>query len=275
MSYAPAIVGYVPPPSFGCAQKFLENILKFKTKHRLILISDHPYEIGERRILPPEGILPRDTHNPHPLIDPYTRMPKPCAINNAIFHTCLRIAIQEGVSHMLYVESDCRVNGDHWDERVFDEFFSQPFPVIAAGTLVTWNIFNGGLKFVSKWEQLVHKTSFCSFPMSNYGSMPHGNNPCNPAIFPNGALGVYSLEWMAQLFDLSSMLSLATDRAWDFVLGSRLVERFNVDAFEMVAHLNSVLSVYGDTLCTEDQRLKWLSDKRWAAVHQVKSKRGL
>lgn len=271
MSFSPAILAYVPPPNFTGSAAFLANITRFKTKYPMMLFSDHRGYDGKHFVTPKPFTMYDPEKIPPDAKTALDGKPRACAISNAIFHTALKIAIKTQVTHMLYMEADCRVNGDYWDDKIFSAHFSQPFPAVASGTLFAWNMPNGGTKMVKRWEQAVVKASKTFFPILTYGMMPHGDLPFNPSVFPNGAIAVYSIEWMRQLFNIDSMIETARDRAFDFVIGEKLARMFGPDCFDLVAHTTESFSGYGNQFTSEDERLAWLKEGRCVAVHQVKS----
>lgn len=285
-------IGYVPPPEHPklgkCAQSFVMNMEKFKPTYEVMLYSDYaPYQF--RSIVNPEGIEARKT-NPR------------WAVNNAIFISGIRMAIMAGFTHVIYLEADCRVGTPGWDAVIFDEYFRLPFPAVAAGSLVSHACVNGGQVFFRRFSDMIARNRRdksqhlipiygVPCPPEKQGQFPEGASAniippgdprvsFKPAVYPNGALGVYDLAWMAELFGIQkdgkfkagySTMDVALGVAWDHVIGMRLYDRFGADLFDVVAHMDSVYSGFGDRLDTEPERLRLLTDKRAVAVHQVKS----
>jgi len=268
-----ASICYVPPPGIGCSNVFLANIRRFKTTHTLILLSDHDhgegfstqYQKGKAgfQMGSPER-LPQ-----HVLHDEQGKR-RACAISNAVFHSAIKVALAMKVTHLLYLESDCRVGCDNWDAKIFDEYFKLPFPALAAGTLCAWNVPNGGLEFAREWVDATCKSGN-KFPLVSYGAFPSATCQNTPSVFPNGALGVYNMQWLTECFDMTSLLKTAQGLAWDYVLGQKIYETFGRDTFRVLAHLSSVCSTYGESLSTEKNRMEWLRRGDYAAVHPVKS----
>lgn len=251
----PAVIGYVPPPKYPGAQAFLSNITKFKSSCELFLYSDWK-DYGFHPILNPEGIEGR-ADNPK------------WAVNNAIFIMGLRLAAMRGFTHILYVESDCRVGCQGWDGVVFDEYFKLPFPAIAAGSIVAHGCVNGGGSFYKRFLKFVVSNAGKRHPTPIYGiatdpkfgneHVPpgHPDDRFKPAVFPNGALGVYDMAWMCEIFHLKpdgtfkegkNMVDAVLQPAWDVVIGRRLYDRFGADVFDVVAHLDSVYSGFGNQI---------------------------
>lgn len=292
MSIRLATVGYVPPKTFPGAAVFFENVHKFKTSNDLFLYSDdHSYGVAKLATRPEElaGVQEYDKWG----------------INNAIFITGVRLAIRQGYTHMIYIESDCRVGCPGWDGIVFEEFFSLKFPVICAGSIVTHQCINGGAQFYHRFETFIgdNRRNKKAHPIPIYGvSVPDSDRhkfPANgaqivppghpeqrykPAVYPNGALGVYDLQWLGELFHIKPdgsfkdghhLIEMIQEVAWDHALGRRLYDRFGSQVFDVVAHLDSVYSSYGNRLETEDERLQMVRSGRIVATHQVKSAIGI
>lgn len=259
-------IGYVPPPSFnaGIASVFLANLRKFRLSHDLVLYSEHPWPDCERLKANPEmvkkGLKP----------DQFGQLSK-WAVNNAIFLTGMKIAALKGYTHIIYLESDCRVGCDNWDGRIFEEHFNGPLPWVASGSLVCWNPMAGGMESAQRWNDLLVSTNERrNFPIPTYG---HGASAKDKvSVFPNGALGVYDMRWIKKFFpERMNLMELSTMHAWDFVLGEKIWNVFGPDSYDMVGNLRSVFSSYADQITTENERLNLLRDGKVCAVHQVKS----
>lgn len=257
MTIRPGIIGYVPPPSFTGAKSFLANLAMFKRTHELLLYSEHPYPECQVKLKgSPEWVEDAKSHK--------------FAISNALFITGMKIAVVHGLTHVIYLESDCRVGIDDWDSIMFEEFFGLPVPVVASGSLVCWNTSNAGLDVQRRWQELLMMNPRRNFPIPTYG-LPLRHAGGTPAIFPNGALGIYDLNWVTKLFDVNNTLECVKAHAWDFQLGEKIWNIFGVDSFDMVAHSNKIFSSYANEITTEQERLAMLRNKEVVAIHQVKS----
>ena len=261
-SFNPCVIGYVPPPDFGCSKVFLANLRKFKTTYPVLLFSDHAYE-GMIKLKAPVDLAKQHA----------TERTKPFAIANGIFYVALKIASEHGYSHMLYVESDCRVGCDNWDGVMFDEYLSLPVPTPTAGTIVCYNPCNVGLEGARRLEELIKRTEKERLiPIAMYGSRG-ANDPGGISLFANGALAIYSLDWMRRLFPMQRIVELAGQTfAFDFEIGLRLYEMIGLAVFDSVGLLTKSYSGYGDVYTTEEQRMEMLRSGQIVAVHQVKSK---
>jgi hypothetical protein len=264
-----ATMVYIPPPNFKHTQVFIDNLLKNPPSGRFIILSEHNYQ----------SIFPKAQHcalsvSPDRL--QWLDKNKTSGISNALFVLLMRIAKQKGLKHVLYLESDCRVGGRGWDQTVLAEFNSIGFPVIAAGTLMAWNVFNGGPEWISQYHDSVLRTRDFPTPVHCYGMFPIGNKPMNPTLFPNGAGAVLNVDWMHELFEgFTNMFAIGTGEgmegaAWDWQIGERARKRFGVDVWELFAHLRTVSSCYGDLTMPEDTRLDMLRKQQIFVSHQHK-----
>lgn len=264
-------IGYVPPPKLPCATAFYENMRQFKCKHERILLSDHDWPDTFKLKLSPEA--PYADGKPHKF-----------AINNVLFFTCLRVAAERGYSHMIYLEADCRVGCDYWDDIMFAEHFSVGRPLVCSGSLACYNPANYSLKAMQRWEKLVVDNAIkwqkkpydqcrLNMPIATYGWK--GASEKSPScVFPNGALSILNVEWMKELFPLMSTgaVKLAeTQGPFDMAIGILAWEKLKEDAYEVMAHLNCIYSGYSDVITTESERQEMLTSGRVCAAHQFKS----
>lgn len=256
----PCSLFYCPRPGFGCATVAMENLRKFKTRYPLVVYSEHDYP-DTIRIKDPE-ILKGSTFA--------DGKPNKFAIPNATFFTGLRIAISQGYTHFCFVESDCRVGCDFWDERIFDEFFGMGRPLIAAGTLACFNPCAAGSQAALKWGQLVARNVKRNVPVATYGWLPAAN-PGPSCVFPNGALAVYDVAWCQRFWDLSNTMTLSrVTTAYDMAVGVQVWDRFGLDSYEVLGYLECIFSGYGDALTTPEERREMLTSGKIVAGHQYK-----
>jgi hypothetical protein len=268
-SFMIASIVYIPPPTFKGARTFVENLKKCPPTHKLIVMSDHDYKAdfptADYTFLKarPEDLAAR-TANPT------------CGISNALFVAAMRDAHKRGVKHLIYLESDCRVGQAHWDATVFDEYFQIGFPVVAAGTLMAWNVFNGGKAWVKSYQAMGQRSIDFPTPIHSYGIFPMENKTFNPTIFPNGAGMVINVAWAWELFNgFDNLMAIATGegmegKAFDWQIGERVRKKFGDQTPELFHHLRSVCSCYGDLAMTEDERLDLLRAGQIAISHQHK-----
>jgi len=199
--------------------------------------------------------------------------PNQFAINNVLWLVGLRFAREMGYTHVLYLESDCRVGVKHWDEKVFDEYFSIGRPLIAGGNIACYNPCNSTALGSKRWEELVTQNNKRrNVPIPTYGWLPAATKAPS-CVFVNGALAIYSIAWMEQLFE---HLEDCTRQAYapspfDMGLGVKLWDIFQEDSYEVLGHLTSVFSGFGDIMTTEEERLDMVRSGECVGCHQVKS----
>lgn len=259
----------MPPKSFGCATVFLENVLRWKRDHELFLFCDKGEDYGgvvSPLSNPPESLA-------HHLLYNDFGQRRPAAISNAVWLASLRILDANKVTHFIYLESDCRVNGHYWDEKMFKEYFSYPVTPIAAGTMCSFNSANGGYDYYRRWIKWISEMGNRKHPITVMGAPPVAKEKREPALYVNGALGVYSMDWMKKIFDLKNSTETVTGKAWDYVIGEKVYSMFGLDSFELIRHMDTIYSGYSNDLTTEDQRMDWLMKGKAIAVHQIKSQR--
>lgn len=258
-----ATYAYVPGKNFGQPQVFMQNIRKFRSTHPVQLFSHEWEDKVDVKIGNPE-ILKFAT-------DKYGRVIN-WAISGLIFWTACRIAVAQETDYMLFVEPDCRVGCDGWDGKMFQEFFEKREEdgrnYIMGGSAVIYAPFSHSSEFARRfYHWYTHQEM--KVPVPIYGGA--GPLPQRTLVYPNGALGIYDVKWIAEHIDLRDTAKLATTEAWDILLAIKVWEVFGPNAFDAVAHLNSAYSGCGETLNTEEERMKWLREGKFVAVHQVKT----
>lgn len=309
MSLRLATVGYIPPstikPEICSPSAFVQSLAKYKLGQELILFSDSgEWEAGPLagKIIPipdPEQRIDREARLPNGMLNTF-------ALNNLLFFTALRIAKARDITHMLYIEADCRFGKDNWDDILFEAHFRWPQPPICSGSVVCFNPCCSGLEACNRWHQYITQTNIRrNYPVPTYGWTGQSGS-VGAAVFTNGALGVYDLRWLNKFFpevlaDVSSdpipkraavsqsawaarlsagplndaqhnSVSLAERSfAWDFAIGDHIWKNFGVWSYECVAHIPQVFSSYGNVLTTEEQRMTMLRNGEVIACHQCKS----
>ena len=269
----PLVIAHVPADDYGHAKSFLANILGFRTRYPMILFSS-------RDDIPA-------TPNVTVLKIPHPGFQKPGGydVTNLIYLTALRIAfVHNQYSHILYVEDECRVGCDEWDAVIFDEFFStagERRDMAIGGTPMCFGEHGLSRLAPRQWGELLAKNVRRNFPIPTYGAGRVGDREVQATcVTVCGALGVYPRQLMLELFNLENTALLATKiGVWDFEIGLRLWKRWQVDAFDHVIHLTSLLSSFDLTLSTEDERRQMLGDglkidgrtMKVVAVHKIKS----
>lgn len=255
-----ATLAYIPPRKHAHlnGEHFLAHVRSVKMAHPLILYSEDDYGPDVIRL---RGSPDMAAHEKNRF-----------AVNNLVFVTGCRIAISRNVQFFLYLEADCRVT-DGFDDKIFSEFFADPRPLVCGGSMAVYNPCNSGQVAMQRWADLIarHNTAKNN-PIPTYGwkGAADGTGSC---VFVNGALGVYSVAWLCAMFGFEDGASLdlaVNTTAWDMAIGQKIWERFGPDSYHVVGHMSAAFSSYGDVLTTEAQRMQWLREGRYCAVHQVK-----
>jgi hypothetical protein len=243
----------------------MANLKNNPTKHELILYSDGDWP-DTIRVKSPEFLKEAKFES-----GPNIGKPNPFAIHNCCFLAGLKMCRERGASHALYLEQDCRVLGQHWDDRIFSEYFSIGRPFIVAGTVSIYNPTGNGLAGAKAFQRLIANPPAHGIPTGCFGWAP-SSTVITPTFFPNGALCIYDVPWMLSLFDVEAQGAMASQNtAFDMAIGARIYELFGLDAFSLIGSLGSIYSGYGDALTTPDQRRELLTSGKVAAMHQEKT----
>lgn len=277
--FQPAIIGYVPrsdiSPKICHPAAFIENIRKFRTRQPLILYTDGNWKADVQ--------IP----NPETVINPDVKLangwPNQFVLNNLIFFTGLRIALRRGFSHIIYLEADCRVGCDYWDDALFDFHFRSPEPLVASGTAVAFNICTAGREAharFTQWREAQKMIPGFVVEPPVYGWRGQSTTTEKPTVFVNGALGVYDVRFLQKVFQMDGLPPETTkDKckalaertfAWDFALGFELWKLFGVHSFNLIANNPAVYSGFGDVLSTPEERMELLRNGTCKAIHQIK-----
>lgn len=262
MTPAVAIIAYVPPPTFGNPKAFLDNMRACPSKNRTILFSNHDWEGMDAKISDPE--IAKQRPNP--------RAPgSPVAVNNLVFLVALKIAIANKLDCFLYIEADSRVACKHWDEPVFDEFLDRG--CVIGGSAVLWSVSNQGYEAYGMFRDFLDRHPIKKYPpIGIYGA--RGAAEFVPAcLYTNGSLSILNTKLMEEFFPVGTNQQVEMARtmpAYDLAIGHRMWNKFGVKSYSQIAHLKSSWSGCGNLMTTEEQRLKWLAEKRVFATHQIK-----
>lgn len=264
-----AAAAYLPPKTFPGATAFHENLQKFPPAGELILFSDADWpnvvklkaSIDQFREGQPGCTFVEGQH---------ASKVNPFALHNTVFLAACKIAREMGVTHMLYVEADCRVGKIGWDKIIFEEYFNLGRPCIVAGTVSIYNPCNSTLKAALRARELLARPHRHGIPTAAYGWFG-ANDKKTFCAFPNGALAVYDLTWMNQLWDLVEIgMAARQNTAFDMAIGAHLADKFGEEAFDVIGYLETVYSGFGDVLTSPDDRKRMLLDGTICAVHQIK-----
>lgn len=307
-----ATIAYIPrkdiPAKVCSPTAFVENLRKFKTRYELVLYTDGKDDFTKE--FPDIITIP----NPELYINKDAKLkngwPNTFALNNLIFFTGLRIAHKRKISHFLYLEADCRVGCDLWDEKLFDFHFRHPEPLVCSGTAVAFNVCSDGRAAHGRWWDWVRqqKTAPGIPACSTFGWGGQSYKTEKPTVFVNGALGVYDATWLFKLFpdalkdtpqpsnapveqvtwaqrlSAAPLAETSTEQksggsiqlaessfAWDFAIGFELWKALGLHSFDVVANNPLIYSGFGDSYTSEEFRMEMLRKGDIICTHQVKS----
>lgn len=276
MKLNPAAFVYLPPLRVPGAHTFMENLRKFPPAGDLVCFSDHDHDWpGLLKMRAPLESL-KDAQFDEGTGSPHAGKVNPFAMHNGAFLVACKMAREQGRTHMLYLEADCRLGQAGWDQVIWDEFFNLGRVCIVAGTLSLYNGYSSGRENALRARELLSLKTRHNIPVPSYGwTWERGGfgakDAAPPCVFPNGALAVYDLHWMTQLWNLDNLSHSARNNGpFDMAIGHKLVEMFGTQAFDVVGYLHSVYSGFGDVMTTHEERQKLLLDKKVVGIHQVK-----
>lgn len=268
-----AVIVYIPPPSLPTfnSEAFIQNMRQNPTANRLIVVSDHDYSESVKDFASFVKIIsPDDVFKGAALIGEKRNVDVP----NLVWLTALRIAKTFGVSNMLFLESDCRVLGQGWDQKMFDEFESSKDAPMFGGSIVAYNVANCGRKALDRYFEFVWDNRKNPFPIPAYG-WKGAADETNCCVYPNGAGTICSLAAVESLFSAEELAAtVRTARAilpYDQEIGKRLWRVFGVDTYKFLLHMKTQYSAYGNVLSSEQERCELLTSGKVSMVHQVKS----
>lgn len=255
-------VAYLPPPGVAGVESFVKNIVSYNTEHPITFYSDTPEaypELDVKRIPDvPKTVLYRNL---------------PLSANNSAYVRGIELAHADGLEFFLYLESDCRVRGDGWDGKLFDEFFGQKDCLVGG----TPSVFNMGL---APANAALRMLKFINSTVKRTGRLPliwqtvsrDGHAP--PFAFPNGAGGIYETSTVNAAFggrkyDWGSFV--ANMGAWDVFVGRALHNQFGLELFDRFALLPSMYSGYKDVHYSLADRQKMMMSGEIVLMHQCKT----
>lgn len=266
-------VAYIPPRTVQGAIAFYENLQKFPPAGELITFSDSEWP-GALRLKVSIDIFAKGNVNSAFAEGEHAGKHNPHSRHNALWLTGIKMALDRGATHMLYLEHDCRVGRQGWDGVIFDEYFSLPHPTIVAGTLSVYNPSNFGVEAAKRAREVIAKQPRHGVPVGVYGWLGAAaqQDPHPACVFPNGALAVYDLLWMSRMWELSEVIYSARQNGpYDMATGQHLWKKFEADTYDLIGYLSSVYSGYGDALTTPEFRRQLLLDGKVVAMHQEKT----
>lgn len=266
---------------FGTIQ-IVRNLAENPPAGDFIIFSDHPQPMAEAagfKITRLKDTVEQPSLKKATIVRNGRVVHNYAAVNHMCFLTALRIAESQGYSHYLYLEEDVRVKNrvdGAWDEILFREFFEWPRPLISAGTVMCYDVSNHDRASLERFERFAEETKAYGrkLPLAIYGSKG-AQDSSGSCIFCNGAAAIYSVAGTKALMPEreteSDMKIAAKTLAWDFCFyGIRGWKMFGPDWYELIGVLPSVCSHYGNIQSTLAERMQWLEEGKFVAIHQCK-----
>lgn len=266
-----AVIAYIPPakPKLN-RSAFLKNLAANPPASDLVLFGEGVTTATDIS----EGLGTRiDIKEPERVIR--NTAEKPYIIANVIFLTALRILTVNlkgaGYTHCLILESDVRVRNtpeQTFDQRMIAEFLSlSPLPLVA-GSVAVYDPDAQGAEGIARHAELTKGNTRKSYPIPTYVS----KTTKQPCVFVYGAGGIYDLKAMAELFPVTNTVKIAQEMvAWDVQVGLNLWKQHGVKVYDLVRHLTSTHSSFGEQITTFAERAAMLRSGEKCLVHQWKS----
>lgn len=252
------IIAYVPPPKRFQSDAFVANLSHWKTDLPIFLYSDYPRDTSYNHIANPDVVKAAKF---------------PFAVNNCVYLFGLKLAVDAKLDKFLYLEADCRVRGDHWAERIFDDCFRGGNEPLIYGTPVGFNLSQGGGIVVKRFIQLFHNSiQDTGCPPAVHGAWP--GSPLHPILFSNGASSIYDTKLATEIFtgfDKDIGRAAISTPAFDHTWGVGLWKKFGAEMFDHFQYSRITYSGFGDTLMDFHERKTLLLSGKMACVHQIKS----
>lgn len=258
------ILQYLPSPKYGYPKSIIENNKQFPPLYRLIYYSCEKLPDVKHVIQDPNSLY-SGSH-----------------ISNYIFLSALKIAIQEGIKWMLYLEHDCRYYGGDWDKIVLSEFVkNRTKDTKLAGSICVFDPTTSDSIYYSAFNHMLKQTisrndMFVSdnyFPIRIYGHdgiPPKNTNHCT--VFSNGAATLMDVDYIKGLFGRVNIYNESTKfKAWDAEIGKRIMAKEGANAFSRFLPLYSVCSCYANNPYNNKERQNLLLNRQVSIIHPVKT----
>lgn len=260
------IICCVGSPRLAKPDSFFVNLENFPAKNELIIYSEHNWS----KQWP--GLYKLNAS-----VEVAKTAKNRMAVHNIVFLAGLRIAANKRFTHVMILEQDCRVNVAGWDNIVWREFLSKNADAISGGTLVVFNPHSYNRQAADNFETLLTSSRANRLlPMPVFGTAAPAQHR-DSCVFPVGAFSIHRLDWLLKTFPEAlgtprQYIELAQSiKVWDYEIGTRLWNEFKEEAYHKVVNLESIYSGYGNIMCSEEERKRWLQEKMVVGIHQIKS----
>lgn len=242
----------------GRHQPFLQNLDDHRPDQPLLVMSDRPIPSRPHRVIYDHG-------------EAYSPLCQN-AKGTCAFAEAVQIVLDDPeITDLLYVEPDCRFGASGWDTRLWQEHLGNR-GVRCSGSPVMWGVLGQGGPSVMKVVDYAHRYQ----QQTGLALAFEGGHAERLAIYPNGALAIYTRELLQQAFgDGMALVGLpeycASIPAYDLHIGHFLAQEGVASALAAVGWLRSAYSGCGDHQYSLDARLAMLRQGDIVAIHQVKT----
>ena len=160
------------------------------------------------------------------------------AYGAASFFTALEYAWCMGYTWMQFFETDCRFPfglqtyldkvsvKDFQDRSPWGERMELNSHQIAIGTPTVWNAQGPGREYYKHWCYLKK----CYEEQAHLSLQMHGDHTAQPALYVNGALGIYNVREVYALLMRDAKRDINSVTPWDLQLGYRIYDKYREDA---------------------------------------------
>lgn len=253
------VIAYVPPPNVGHPDVFLKHLEEYPPKNRLFILSDHEWKNSFR------------------IPDPTVTWKNSDRIASTVFVHVLRFAERRGLTHFIYLETDCRMKGDGWDIKLFDEFVTGRNRLIAGGNMGVCSVNNGNGEFRKSFDALAkkHGCNDARHKVHRTAILTHKHPNPVPIPFVNGAVAVYSVAQLRGLFDGETPESAVS--TWftvqDRCIAERALEKFGpVETLSRFKHMPTVMATAGEKIYPFATRINTLNRGHVTCAHPIKNR---
>lgn len=261
-----ASIAYMPVNVPGIhSEAFKRNISAYKTQNPVIFFSDS--EGFDHKIDSPLSL--KESKNK-------------VAIHNYLFLSALKIAIHNKLDRFIYLESDCRVSCDLWDDWIFDEVDNNS-RMIVAGTPAIWHQ-SAMDKFMKAMvrDYCYEYTNRVGLPIAHFypkratSILARRENACSFIMGAGAVYDVASVKNLFEGFEQAIGRYAITIPAFDQWIGMKIHSTLrgagiSGEILSRMPFITSMFSGYKNRLSTEHERIEMVRNKRFALVHQIKS----
>jgi hypothetical protein len=257
-----ATIAYVPRRDSLYPRHFLQNIEAYRHEHPILFFSDYNKQRYADFIQVP---------SPQPLKNSKNKT----AVQNFLFLNAISIARENGLDRFLYLECDCRVGCDGWDEMMFQDWRDG---AVVAGTP---NLFNTEDIPRQHWPEIqsymADYSAVTGLPVAQFSANPKTKR-LGSCMFMMGAGAIYDTSAMLDLFpNYTNCINSYACRtaAFDLHIGLRLFQIHSVNALKFMPFLTKSFSGFGNKVLNIDQRVERLRSGKACLIHQYKHKSDL